>query len=94
MSITGNPIIIEIFNKGKSDFTFRVSTRNKWLKISETQGTVYPDKRIWISIDWDKVPKGKINGMLKITGASREVQVNITVNNPMRTFCWTIRWFC
>ncbi len=42
-----------------------------------------PDKRIWISIDWDKVPKGKINGMLKITGASGEVQVNVTVNNPL-----------
>ncbi len=33
---------IEIFNRGKSDFTFRVSTKNKWLKISETQGTVKP----------------------------------------------------
>jgi hypothetical protein len=75
---------IEIFNRGKSKFTFRVSTRNKWLIISELQGVVSPDKRIWISIDWDKAPKGKINGMLKITGASREVQVNITVNNPMQ----------
>jgi hypothetical protein len=74
---------IEVFNKGKTDFTFRVSTRDKWLKISETSGTVHNDKRITVSIDWIKVPKGKSNGILKITGAFRDVQVLITVNNPV-----------
>jgi hypothetical protein len=75
---------VEIFSKGKSEFTFRVSTKNKWLNISEIRGTAYPDKRIWVSINWEKVPKGRTNGMLKITGASGEVQVNIFVNNPMQ----------
>jgi hypothetical protein len=72
---------IEIFKKGKKDFTFRVSANNKWIKISETQGTSYPDKRIWISIDWEKVPKGKANGEVMITGASQEVLVNIIAHN-------------
>jgi hypothetical protein len=74
---------IEIFNKGKVDFSFHISTKNKWLKISEMQGTAYPDKRIGISIDWDKVPKGKTMGMLVIKGASQEVQVSVAVNYPL-----------
>ena len=73
---------IEIFNKGKTDFEFRVSTKAKWIRISETKGTVNTQERIWISIDWAKVPGGKIKGMLKINGASQEVKVYVTVNNP------------
>ncbi len=33
---------IEIFNMGKEDFTFRISSKNKWLKISEKQGSCEP----------------------------------------------------
>jgi hypothetical protein len=73
---------IEIFNKGKTDFTFRVSTSVKWLKISKTRGTVTSDERIWISIDWNKVPEGKTNGVIKISGASQHAEVNVMVNNP------------
>ncbi len=74
---------IEIFNMGKEDFTFRISSKNKWLKISEKQGSSSHDKRIWISIDWDKMPKGRTTGIMVVTGASQEVQVQVTVNNPV-----------
>ncbi len=73
---------VEIFNKGEGGFSFRIATKNKWLNISEKQGIANPDKRIWISIDWEKMPKGKTNGMLVISGASEEVRVNVNVNNP------------
>ncbi len=73
---------IEIFNRGKTDFPFRVSTSAKWLKISETEGTIHDDKRIWVSIDWKKVPAGKTNGIIYISGASAEIEVNVRVNNP------------
>jgi hypothetical protein len=74
---------IEIFRKGKSDFNYRVSSNVKWLNISDKEGTVHADKRIWVNVDWLKVPKGKSDGIIKITGASREVRVKVTVNNPM-----------
>jgi hypothetical protein len=74
---------IEIFCRGTSDLEYLVSSRNNWIKVSSTKGTAFPDKRIWVSIDWEKAPKGKSNGSLMITGASQEVLVNITANNPL-----------
>jgi hypothetical protein len=73
---------IDIFNKGKTGFDFRVSSDVRWLKISETKGNIQKEDRIFISIDWKRAPQGRTGGILKIKGASREVQVYVTVNNP------------
>jgi hypothetical protein len=73
---------IELFNKGKTPFPFRISTGVSWIKISETEGTIEKDKRIGISIDWDKVPHGKTTDTLQISGTSTAVKVVVSAFRP------------
>ena len=73
---------IDVFNKGKITFDFTASSGNPWVKLSEDKGTVEKDKRIWISIDWNKAPKGLSNSSVKIMGTNEEVVVNLKIFNP------------
>ena len=38
--------------------------------------------RIWVSVNWDKVPKGLSSGTIKISGADGEVTVKVAAFNP------------
>ncbi len=49
---------IELFNRGRTPFEYTVTPEVEWLKISEPEGTVEEQKRIWVTIDWDQVPHG------------------------------------
>ena len=69
---------IEVFNKGKAPFEFEVSSNTPWIKISDTKGIVEKDKRIWLSIDWDKIPEGRNRGVVRITGTNSEVELILT----------------
>jgi len=73
---------IEIFNKGKIPFKFTISANSPWIKLSETNGTIEKDKRIWISVDWKTAPKKLGSGTVKITGTNKDVLVKIESFNP------------
>jgi hypothetical protein len=49
---------IELFNRGRTPFDYRVKPDAGWVKVSEPEGTIDDQKRVWISIDWDQVPDG------------------------------------
>ena len=66
---------IDIFNKGNAPFKFTAIASNPWIKISEAEGSVEKDKRIWISIDWEKAPKEKSSGTVRIEGINKFVVV-------------------
>ncbi|WP_324721721.1 glycosyl hydrolase 115 family protein [Salinimicrobium sp. HB62] len=72
---------IEIFNKGKEPFNFNIRNRNKWLEVSEVKGTVDDQSRIYVKVNWDKVPKGKKTGTITVHGAGESVEVEVPINN-------------
>ena len=73
---------IDIFNKGKAPFNFKAKTGKSWIVLSETKGMVEKDKRLWVGIRWDKVPKGKASGTVTVTGARTKVVVTVNTFNP------------
>jgi len=73
---------VEVFNKGKTPFDFAASASAPWIKLNVTKGSVGKDQRLWVSIDWDKAPKGSANGTVKLTGAGGDVTVKLEVLNP------------
>ena len=73
---------IDVFNKGKTPFEFTVSLENPWIIIDKTKGISGNDVRLWITIDWNKAPKGKSFGYIKITGTGSEVAIGINAINP------------
>jgi hypothetical protein len=73
---------IDIFNKGKSPFEFSISSNEPWIVISEEKGTIEKDKRVWVSIDWNKIAKGSSVGIIRITGTNKVTDVTVDAFNP------------
>jgi hypothetical protein len=74
---------IDVFNKGQTPFEFSAEPHSSWIVLSATHGTIEKEQRIWISIDWNKAPKGSKSSFVKITGAdAKAVTVKVELFNP------------
>jgi len=72
---------IEIFNRGKKDFNFVIKVPQPWIIVSDTNGKIEKEKRIFVSIDWKKAPVGKQLVPIIINGTGTSVTVNLIINN-------------
>ncbi len=75
---------LEIFNMGKEELSYSVTPKEEWINLSSSKGTVQYEEKIYVSIDWDKVPKGNHKGQLVISGAGQEFTITVPVNNEDR----------
>ncbi len=74
---------IDVFNRGKEPFEFSAAANQPWITLSSAKGKVDKQERIFVSIDWSKVPVGDSNGLIKIADANgKEVSVNVIAFNP------------
>jgi hypothetical protein len=74
---------IDIYNRGQESFAYTASAAERWILLSQGQGTIDKEKRIWVGIDWNKAPKGEPVGDVKITRVGGDsVTVKIPVFNP------------
>ena len=74
---------IEIFNRGKSPFEYKVETERNWISLSNSSGNISDQERILISVDWDEVPYGYHEAPITIFGPNdTSVQVIVKVRNP------------
>lgn len=78
-------VYVDIFNRGNSPFDFSVQTGESWIKVTPRSGKIETEKRIWISVDWEKTPIGSHRVSLTITGPhDQKVGIQIPVKNlPM-----------
>ncbi|MDF4202327.1 glycosyl hydrolase 115 family protein [Maribacter sp. SA7] len=61
-SYTNSSYFIDVFAKGKGTVHWEARPKVDWIKLSESKGSFDEknlEKRIWVSIDWSKVPKGE-----------------------------------
>jgi len=74
---------IDIFNRGREPFVFFATASVPWIVLSESQGTIEKERRVWVSVDWKRAPLGLTSGSLKITrGSAQEVVVNVNAFRP------------
>ncbi len=53
---------IDIFLKGNEELNWQALPKDSWIHLSYSEGRLdsdHPEQRIWVKIDWDKVPKGE-----------------------------------
>jgi endo-1,4-beta-D-glucanase Y len=70
---------IDIFNRGQTPFEFTAKPSADWIVLSSTKGTVEKEKRLWVSIEWSKVPqeiKEVAAGYIQITGPGASVKIS------------------
>ena len=61
-SYTNSTYFIDVFVEGEGEVDWVAIPKVDWIKLSEDKGTLHSEhleKRIWVSIDWTKVPKGE-----------------------------------
>lgn len=63
---------VEVFNKGKEDLTYRITTDKDWVHLSSNGGTIQYGEKVFVNIDWSKAPKGKEAGEITIQAANAE----------------------
>ncbi len=73
---------VELFNKGNKAFKFSAKASEKWLKISSAKGMVIDQEKLYVTIDWEKVPVGKSNGLVKIKAGNENYIIKVNVWNP------------
>ena len=84
---------IDIFNRGRGSLNFEVSADHPWILINKTKGTFGFDDRLWITVDWDKIPKGKSTGSVKVSDIGTIVTVFVNAFNPTEITPESLRGF-
>jgi hypothetical protein len=59
---------VELYNKGKAPVTYSIKAR-PFVKLSPMKGRIDKQKRVYISIDWKKVPAGTVATTISIEGS-------------------------
>jgi hypothetical protein len=74
---------IDLFNHGSGEIDWRATTPHEWIHLDATEGKFTTGKRIWIDIDWEKVPPGaNIEGAIEFTSHAGSGRVRVPVFYP------------
>jgi hypothetical protein len=77
------PRYFEIFNRGLAPFTYVIRTDQPWLRISQTNGTVGKDQRIWVSVDWKNAPVRVAGGAVTVSSSDgQKTVIAVPIVNP------------
>jgi len=49
---------VDLFNTGKGEIEWKASASKPWIQLSQASGAFGTAQRLWISVDWDRVPAG------------------------------------
>lgn len=74
---------IEIFNRGDEILDYAIEPKNDWIIVSKTEGSIPYDEKVYISIDWNRVPEGNASGEILIKGAGSEYLVKVPLINEL-----------
>jgi len=72
---------VEIYNTGNEPLNYTMSSKNDWINLSSQKGTIQFDEKIYVSVDWNKVPQGQTEGEIRLSGPNREFNIKV----PVRT---------
>ncbi|HMQ08976.1 MAG TPA: glycosyl hydrolase 115 family protein [Saprospiraceae bacterium] len=74
---------IDIINRGQEELKYAIKGKENWIKLSSESGATLYNEKVYVSIDWDKAPKGEINGEILISGTGKEYSVQVPIRNEL-----------
>jgi hypothetical protein len=84
---------IEVFNRGRAAFPFAATVSAPWIVLSAASGSIEKQTRLWVTIDWERAPRGAAEGAVRIAGAGEEVVVRVDAFNPAEVTPESLRGF-
>ena len=80
---TKNKRFIDLFNSGTGTLAWSADVSDDWVQLSERSGQFQRERRIWVTIDWAKAPKGaQQQAAVIFKGTGETLRVPISVFNP------------
>jgi hypothetical protein len=75
---------VEIFNRGRTPFSYRIESSVPWLVVERSRGRVEEQVRVGVRVDWRRVPGGgdRAEGSLTVSGAGASVVVKAVAEKP------------
>jgi Glycosyl hydrolase family 115/Gylcosyl hydrolase family 115 C-terminal domain len=74
---------IEVFNRGRDDFDYTITSGEPWLRVSPARGTVDTQVRATVRVDWSRAPTGATTVPITVTGSEGStVEVRAVVDKP------------
>ncbi len=76
---------VDVFNRGKAVFGFTASSSSPWILLSADHGTIQKEQRLWVTMDWEKAPKGSSSGYISIAATDAgagAVKIKVEAFNP------------
>ncbi|WP_111307308.1 glycosyl hydrolase 115 family protein [Confluentibacter sediminis] len=74
---------LEIFNMGSDKLTYSIQAKEDWIKLSSEKGTVEYEEKVFVSIDWNKAPKGQNSGDLIISSSGQKFVIKVPIRNDL-----------
>lgn len=75
--LTRTTYYIDVFNRGVGSLDFSANSPQSWIKLDKTQGTVAGECRLNITIDWEKAPAGRSEGVIEIAAGREKIKVRV-----------------
>jgi hypothetical protein len=77
---------IDLFNRGRTQLGYSIKPGRKWLHIDVPEDTLLQEKRVWLTVDWLRAPRGKHRIPITLTGSDgRQVVITARIHNPAET---------
>ncbi|KUO17429.1 glycosyl hydrolase 115 family protein [Streptomyces dysideae] len=80
-SVTRDRRFVDVFNTGFVALTWAAEASHRWVRMSETGGSLTEQTRLWVEIDWARVPGGAHDATVTVTGAGQRVDVPLRVRD-------------
>ncbi|ELP65025.1 glycosyl hydrolase 115 family protein [Streptomyces turgidiscabies] len=74
---------LDVFNTGFLALSWTAEASHPWVRLSESGGSLTDQARVWVEIDWDRVPEGSYEATVTVSGADagQRVDVPLRVRN-------------
>jgi Glycosyl hydrolase family 115/Gylcosyl hydrolase family 115 C-terminal domain len=85
---------LDVFNRGRTPFRFSAKVDEPWIELSPPSGEVDKEQRLWITVNWSKVPAGNSSATVTISSSTGEtVTVTVPAFNPKQPTRDSLRGF-
>jgi len=72
---------VEVFNTGMGELKYSATAEQDWIHLSNMEGNTETEGKVYVSIDWNRVPAGNHKGSIIVSGAGQQLAVSVPVRN-------------
>jgi hypothetical protein len=74
---------LDIFSRGTSSFVFTATPSAPWILLETRKGQVDTEFRLWVTVDWNKVPHNSDSGSINISkDGGTHIDLKVGTFNP------------